>query len=91
MREARSQHAPTSCLLIARVVEFVCHPKDVGVGKVTAVKAFKYLSRDRGLSEPQDVAKSDLAIKTMLEAQDWVRTRLPGLKGARIKSILSYW
>lgn len=69
----------------------MCHPKDVGVGKVTAIKAFKYRSGNGDLSEPQDVAKSDLAIKTMLEAQDWVRTRLPGLKGARIKAIRSYW
>ena len=28
---------------------------------------------------------------TILETQDWLRTRLPDLKGAQVKSIWSYW
>lgn len=91
MREAGFLYAPNNSLLIAKVVESVCHPKDVSGGKVTAIKAFKYRSRDGGLSEPQDVAKSHLAVITMLETQYWIRTSLPGLKGAQIKSIRSYW
>ena len=82
---------PYMRLLKAEVGEFVCHPKDIGLGKVTVIKAFKNPSRDGAFSEPKDFAKTDLAIKTMLDAQDWVRERLPGLKGARIKSIWSHW
>ena len=91
MRDAGFLYAPNNSLLFAKVVESVGHPKDGSVGKVTAIKAFKYRSRDGGLSELQDVAKSLLAIITMLETQGWIRTRLPGLKVAQIKSIRSYW
>ena len=87
----RDTDSPHGFSLTAEVGEFVCHPTDVGVGKVTMTKAFRNPSGPLGISVPQYVAGSDLAIKTKLEARDWVRYRIPGLEGARIRSTRSYW
>ncbi len=78
-------------MLIAGAGEFVCHPSNLSTGTLIITKAFKCPSGDGAISELKDMAGTDLAIKTMLDARDWARERLPGLKGAEIQSIRSYW
>jgi len=71
--------------------EFLCHTTEVGMAKVTWIKPFRNPSGETSVSRPWDASGTDLAIKSMLEARDWIRRYLPGLKGVEIQSINSYW
>ena len=78
-------------LLIAGAGEFICHPSDLSTAKLTVPKAFSCSSGDGAIWEPNDMGGTDLMIKKMLDARDWARERIPGLKGAEIQSIRSFW
>ena len=73
--------------------EFLCHPKNTCSAKLTWIKPFRNQSGEKAISEPRDVAGTDLAIETMLDARDWIRRRIPDLQksGTRIRSIHSWW
>jgi hypothetical protein len=73
--------------------EILCHPKIVGSAKLTWIKPFRNPSGEKAISMPWDASNTDLAIRSMLEAREWMRQGIPDLQenGARIQSVHSWW
>ncbi len=71
--------------------EFVCHPSNLSTGTLKVPKAFKCPSGDGAISEPKDMAGTDLAIKIMLDRPGLGPRKNSRPQDAEIQSIPSYW
>lgn len=71
--------------------EFLPPPTTHGsYGKLTWIEPFTNLCGS-AISRVEDLSKSALAKSHMYKAIEWARDFLPGLEGARITSVTSFW
>lgn len=71
--------------------EFLPPTKSDGIAKITCISPFTNTESSSSLSYPRDLSGSSLAIDTMLKMKRWAQKFLPGLGGAKIIDIRSYW